>query len=164
MSTPIVRRRKKPVEVDTIQWLGDNVDDVIDFTGGDFLLVDPGKELACEAKVYDELHSSWIGVRTGQHIVRGIRGEFYPIAEDVLADTYDEVDTGFFQPGHTYTDAHGFRFTCLAVAPNPWDGTLRAIGYLTHPDGSGRVCGLASKQWADGDWNDTTNTTTGDHT
>lgn len=94
MSTPIVRRRKKPVEVDTIQWTGTNVDDVIAFTGGDFLLVDPGEGLAPEitAKVYDELHSTWVLVYTGQHIVRGVKGELYPIAEDVLADTYEPAD------------------------------------------------------------------------
>lgn len=72
-------------------------------------------------------------------------------------------NAGFFEVDHTYTDAHGFRFECHAVAPTPWDGTPRAIGYLTHPDGSGHVHGLAAEQWADGDWDDTTNTTTGDN-
>lgn len=159
MSTPIVRRRKRPVEVDTIQWLGDNVGDVIDFTGGSFFRADPGDFLDPDitGKVYDYLHSTWVGVKTGQHIVRGIVGKYYPIDDGkVLDQSYDEVDTNFFQPGHTYTDAHHFRFECLAVAPTPWDGTPRAIGYLTHPDGSGHVHGMTSKQWADGDWNDTT--------
>jgi hypothetical protein len=94
MSTPIVRRRKLPVEVDTIQWLGDNLDDLIDFTGGGFSRVDPDDGSYAPdvtAEVYDELHDSWIGVKTGQHIVRGVKRELYPIAEDVLAETYEEI-------------------------------------------------------------------------
>ena len=41
--------------------------------------------------MYDRLHSTWVLVYTGQHIVRGVKGEFYPIAEDVLAETYEAV-------------------------------------------------------------------------
>lgn len=88
----ITRYRKRPVEVDTIRWTGDNVDALIDFTGGDFLLVKPdegGFAPDVTAKVYDELHDTWVGVKTGQHIVRGVKGEHYPIAEDVLAETYE---------------------------------------------------------------------------
>lgn len=95
MSTPIVRRRKRPVEVDTIQWTGSNLDDLIDFTGGDFLLVTPGEGAFAPditAKVYDNLHDTWVGVKTGQHVVRGVKGELYPIDEDVLADTYEPVE------------------------------------------------------------------------
>lgn len=95
MSTPIVRRRKRPVEVDTIQWTGSNLDDLIDFTGGDFLLVDAIEGTFAPditAKVYDNLHDTWVGVKTGQHVVRGVKGELYPIDEDVLADTYETCD------------------------------------------------------------------------
>jgi len=61
MSTPIVRRRKKAVEVDTIQWTGHNLDEVIDFTGGDFLLVDADEGTYSPdvtAKVFDDLHDT----------------------------------------------------------------------------------------------------------
>lgn len=71
-------------------------------------------------------------------------------------------NAGFFEVDHTYATARHFRFECLAVAPTPWDGTPRAIGYLTHPDGSAHVHGLTGEQWDDGDWNDTTDTTTGE--
>lgn len=91
MSTPVVRYRKRPIEVDTIQWTGNNIDDLIDFTGGDFLLVAPGEGYAPDitAKVYDKLHDTWVGVKTGQHVVHGVQGEFYPIDEAVLAETYE---------------------------------------------------------------------------
>lgn len=97
MTAPIVRRRKKPVEVTTIQWLGDNEADVQAFTGRDnFYALDPEDREGCDdpdatATVFDNLHNTWVLVYIGQHIVRGVRREFYPIAEDVLAETYETV-------------------------------------------------------------------------
>lgn len=147
MSTPIVRRRKKPVEVDTIQWTGSNVDDLIAFTGGDFLLVAPIEGTFAPdvtAKVFDELHDTWVGVKTGQHIVRGIQGEFYPIDETVLAETYEPVEEAtsaaatatpdFFVPGHTYArEHHGdtIQFLVEHVSTSPDGRTQVAHGWRT---------------------------------
>ncbi|WP_460071116.1 hypothetical protein [Streptomyces sp. YKOK-I1] len=96
MTTPVIRRRKKPVEVDTIQWTGNNEAAVQAFTGGasNFYALDDADRENCDdpeatATVYDKLHSTWVLVYTGQHIVRGVKGEFYPVAEDVLAETYE---------------------------------------------------------------------------
>jgi hypothetical protein len=98
MSTPVIRRRKKAIEVDTIQWLGNNEAEVQEFTGGAskfYALDDEDRENSDDpeatATVYDRLHSTWVLVYTGQHIVRGVKGEFYPIAEDVLAETYEDL-------------------------------------------------------------------------
>ncbi|MGC4918677.1 hypothetical protein [Streptomyces albogriseolus] len=96
----IVRYRKKPVEVFAMQWTGDNEQAVQAFTGGpDFFhaLTEEdraanGDDPAATAAVYDKLHSTWVLVYTGQHIVRGVKGEYYPIAEDVLAETYERAD------------------------------------------------------------------------
>jgi hypothetical protein len=90
----VVRYRKLPVVVDTVQWTGHNLDELVAFTDGLFIPVDPGEGLAGEytGKVFDALHSTWVLVKTGQHVVRGVLGEFYPIAEDVLAETYELVE------------------------------------------------------------------------
>ncbi|MGW1497549.1 hypothetical protein ACWCQW_02975 [Streptomyces mirabilis] len=92
----ITRRRKKPVEVDTIQWTGDNEAAVQAFAGGasNFYALDAedrenSDDPEATASVFDKLHSTWILVYTGQHIVRGVKGEYYPIAEGVLAETYE---------------------------------------------------------------------------
>ncbi|MFJ3037750.1 hypothetical protein [Streptomyces tendae] len=93
-----VRYRKKPIEVDTVQWTGDNEAEVQKFAGGArYFLADvkanpASDEPQATAVVYDRLHATWINVYTGQHIVRGVKGELYPIAEDVLAETYERVD------------------------------------------------------------------------
>lgn len=147
------RYRKRPVEVDAIQWTGDNEADVQAFTtvtapGGSYVLsenfyaLDEGDRENCDdpeatATVYDRLHSTWILVYTGQHIVRGVRGELYPIAEDVLAETYDVVDTDFFQPGHTYAREHHGRtieFHVIHVATAPDCEFPTAFGWRKDPE------------------------------
>lgn len=135
MSTPIVRRRKRPVEVATIQWTGHNIDDLIDFTGGDFLLPEHVERIFSPeftAKVYDSIHNTWVRMKTGHHVVRGIQGELYPIAEDVLAETYEPVDEGFFRPGHTYAevgDTTDWKFRCDTATTHPEDGERTALGW-----------------------------------
>ena len=137
MSTPTVRRRHLPTEVDTIQWLGDNEADVQAFTGGAaffFALDDEDRENSDDpeatATVFDCLHSTWILVYTGQHIVRGGRGEHYPLAETAAADDYETVGPGFFQPGHTYADdEHGWKFRVDTITTHPDNGELTALGW-----------------------------------
>jgi hypothetical protein len=88
----VTRYRKRPVEVDTIQWTGDNEAELIEFTNHHFEAVPPedrAEDPEITAQVFDVLHSTWVGVKTGQHVIRGVKGEFYPIDVDVLAETYD---------------------------------------------------------------------------
>jgi hypothetical protein len=155
----VVRYRKLPVEVDTIQWTGANLDELTVFTGGLFVPVTPGEGLTSEytGKVFDALHSTWVLVKTGQRVVQGVLGEFYPIAEDVLAETYEPVDTGFFQPGHTYTRPHHgqpITFVVTAVSTSPDGHTTVAHGWRITPYTNGGW-ELADADDMDG-WTDTT--------
>ena len=91
----IVRLRKRPIEITAIRFDGNNHDAVSTFTGGRFWPIAPqdrGDNSDIVAQVYDVLHSTWVGVKVGNWIARGARGEFYPIADDVMADTYEAVD------------------------------------------------------------------------
>lgn len=87
----VVRYRRLPIEVDTIEWTGTNLDELIAFTGGDFLLTTDGEfdDPDITAKVYDSLHDTWIGVKPGQRVLHGAKGETYPIDADALAETYE---------------------------------------------------------------------------
>lgn len=88
----ITRYRKRPIEVDTVQWTGSNEAELIAFTNHRFEAVPPedrAEDPEITAQVFDVLHSTWVGVYTGQHVVCGVKGEFYPVAEDVLAETYE---------------------------------------------------------------------------
>lgn len=85
--------RKRPVVVEAIQWTGRNEQELRDWTGGKFETIPYTDRVDPEinAEVYDKLHSTWVGVKTGQSVLRGVRGEFYPIDESVLAETYELV-------------------------------------------------------------------------
>jgi hypothetical protein len=86
---------KKPIPVEAIQWTGDNVQEVMDFALGHFRVLSEVHGVFSDgvtAQVYDKHHKHWGNVLTGQYIIRGVQGEFYPIAEDILVETYDMVE------------------------------------------------------------------------
>ncbi|MBG0830526.1 hypothetical protein HS041_22450 [Planomonospora sp. ID67723] len=92
----MARFRKTPIEVEAIQWTGDNEDELIGFTGALFQALDPedrSDDPDATGSVFDVLHSTWVLVYTGQWVVKGVKGEFYPIAEDVLAETYEPAES-----------------------------------------------------------------------
>lgn len=79
----------KPKIRQAVQWTGENVAELIEFTDDLFELQDG------EAFVYDKLHTTWIRVYLGQWVVKGTEGECYPVAHEVFTKTYqpyDEVD------------------------------------------------------------------------
>lgn len=92
-----MKYRKKPVVVDAVQFNGDNfaeIDEELD--GPNFFPVD--KEDRTDdpevmAEVYDELHSTWVGVKQNQWIIRGVKGEFYPCDPEVFEATYEAVES-----------------------------------------------------------------------
>jgi hypothetical protein len=99
MSEEITRWRKKPVEVEAVRWTGDNADAVFELAGcGYFDVLDEQQRRDCDdpeatAAVFDKLHSTWVLVFDGQWIIRGVKGEFYPCADDVFRGTYEDAGT-----------------------------------------------------------------------
>ncbi len=80
-----MKYRKKPVEVEAVQWRGDNLQELRAMEG------------------FDEVHTSEGGVLTiytlegthrakvGDYIIKGVRGEFYPCKADIFEETYEKV-------------------------------------------------------------------------
>lgn len=92
---PEARFRKRPVEVAAIQWTGENEAEIRSWCGPNlFGSLGPAihRDADVTAEVLDTLHGSWINMRTGDWVVRGIRGEFYAITDDVLRATYEPVE------------------------------------------------------------------------
>lgn len=98
--TDVKQFTKKPVTISAIQWTGDNLPDVIEFTGkhprwGDWF-VDMGEYIAHVRSdgnrfkiftlegVMDALPGDWI--------IRGVQGEHYPCKPDIFAATYDPAE------------------------------------------------------------------------
>jgi hypothetical protein len=84
--------RKRPIVIEAVQWTGENAADVTQFAGDCFRLVpeeyredDPLRT----AEVFDVLHATWMGLRNGQWVIKGIRGEFYPHDESMFAEIYE---------------------------------------------------------------------------
>ena len=92
--------RKKPVVVDAIHFGGFNYvlirswqksfGDPEGFWG--VSLEDRNDDPDIIATVYDKLHSTNVGVKKGQWIIRGIQGEYYPCDPDVFENTYEAVE------------------------------------------------------------------------
>ena len=81
--------RKKPIEVEAIQWTGDNISELRnnfpDFINNSWLV---GKKP--ELFIYTlegNMHAS-----IGDYIIMGIDGEFYACKESIFNKTYEWVD------------------------------------------------------------------------
>lgn len=102
--------RTKPVEIEAVLFTGDNFDEVLCFTGyrpakdnpdheipnfapiGTFILNDEdAKKERLTGEVFDVLHYTWIGVKNGQWIIKGQKGEFYPCDPETFSWKYEEV-------------------------------------------------------------------------
>lgn len=85
---------KRPIEIYAIRFDGTNHAAVSAFAPGCFETVNPedrGDDPDITAQIWDYLHGTWVGVKDGQWIAQGVRGEFYPIADDVMGETYEVV-------------------------------------------------------------------------
>ena len=92
--------RKKPVVIEAIQWIGNNLSEVLSFTG--------------KHPKWDEWFKDWVSyeafvkadgdkfkimtpegdmrARVGDWIIKGVKGELYPCKPDIFAATYEPAD------------------------------------------------------------------------
>ena len=57
----------------------------------------------------------------------------------------------FFETDTTY-QRRRWLFQCLAVAPNPFNGEIRAVGFLYRPGEPATATALDPDDWAHGEW------------
>ena len=90
-----MRARKKPVEIECIQWTGNNDKEILDFCGKENVYftryvngnLDGAAEWSLYIKTLEGDHKAIIG----DYIIKGIHGEFYPCKEDIFYKTYDII-------------------------------------------------------------------------
>ena len=92
----IGKYRKKPVVISAVYWNGDNLVDVISFTG----LHESAKKWTWEE--YEEVvRKEGLKIFTlegplmatiGDWIIKGVKGEFYPCKPDIFDATYEKAD------------------------------------------------------------------------
>lgn len=95
-----MKGRKKPVIVDYIQWTGINANEIFSFVGEKLkYYVDEDMSTAYIAGQGSPICVIEIptleGVMkalSGDYIIKGVQGEFYPCKPDIFAQTYEIVD------------------------------------------------------------------------
>lgn len=94
----MTRYKSKPTEIDAVLFDGSNVDEVKDFCADEaqYLFQTVDKEDRVDdpeivAQVWDKLHNTWVGVKSGQYIIKGTKGEFYPCDPEVFNAKYEEI-------------------------------------------------------------------------
>lgn len=78
------RYKKKPVEVEAVQFLTNNFLDVVKFTNG------TAHSFVDDTCIIPTLEGEHIAT-VGDFIIKGVKGEFYPCKPDVFAATYERV-------------------------------------------------------------------------
>jgi hypothetical protein len=89
--------KTKPFIIEALLFTGENEDEIKKMCGADFWLLDPINHDQIDegiiAEVFDKLHSTWVGVKAGQWIIKGQKGEFYPCDPDIFDAKYEDIDT-----------------------------------------------------------------------
>jgi hypothetical protein len=74
--------RKKPVEIEALQWTGDNLEDIFKFC-------DQAYFNSGQLKI--ETLEGTMTASIGDYIIKGVQAEFYPCKPDIFELTYDKV-------------------------------------------------------------------------
>lgn len=83
--------RKKPVEIEAIQFNDDTRQEIIDWTGCRHKnMSDDGCEYET-ANLFIKTLEGEMMARPGDYIIKGVKGEFYPCKPDIFEETYDSI-------------------------------------------------------------------------
>lgn len=80
--------RKKPVMIEAVQWTGGNANEIESFVNQVMLTKDSGP---FEEFIITTLEGD-MKAKTGDWIIKGVKGEFYPCKPDIFEATYEAVD------------------------------------------------------------------------
>lgn len=75
--------RKKPVEVQAVQWDGENVSEVLEFCGNARLKDD---------NLFIDTLEGTMEAKKGDYIIKGVKGEFYPCKPEIFEATYEVIN------------------------------------------------------------------------
>lgn len=87
--------KKKPVKVEAIQWTGNNLREVVDFTGETIRYhIDDSDwqvgKAAPQTRIWIKTLEGNLQVSVGDYIIKGVKGEYYPCKPDIFKSTYEE--------------------------------------------------------------------------
>lgn len=79
-----MKYRKKPVVIEAVQWVGDNLSEIQSFYKAPGILVGDTIKIVTLEGVMTANKGDWI--------IKGVRGEYYPCKPDIFAATYELVE------------------------------------------------------------------------
>lgn len=84
-----MKYRKKPVEIEAVQWNGKNFDEIYDFMYGVFkqTIMDTSDNKIIINTLEGDMTAS-----IGDFIIKGVKEEFYPCKPDIFELTYEKVE------------------------------------------------------------------------
>lgn len=81
--------RKKPVEIEAVQWVSDNIEQVYEMLGDNLIInTDEDKD---EVKHFINTLEGKMEMSWGDYIIKGVKGEFYPCKPDIFELTYEKI-------------------------------------------------------------------------
>lgn len=95
--TEVKSYSKIPVTIQALQYTGpedtENTAKMVEFTDHQFEVRAPDERESSiiTAEVYDFLHETWVGVKNGDYIIKGLEGEFYPHDQALFPRSYVEI-------------------------------------------------------------------------
>ena len=82
--------RKKPVTIDAVQWTGENLSEILEFTNHyDIRLQNIDVDGVEKTELYINTLEGCMHASEGDWIIKGVQGEFYPCKPDVFEETYE---------------------------------------------------------------------------
>ena len=96
----MTRYRKKPIEIEAIQYTGCNELEIADFmrvsiyelyTRVDVVLRADG-DYRKNSHIYINTPEGVMTANYGDYIIKGVKGEFYPCKPDIFDETYEAVE------------------------------------------------------------------------
>ena len=87
--------RKKPVTVEAVRWTGENREEIRTFCPRDAFFAPARQDTEGHITAWQLLIDSLEGImyaETGDYIIKGVKGEYYPCKANIFEETYERVE------------------------------------------------------------------------
>ena len=81
---------KKPMIIDAIQWTGTNIKEMLSFVSD---IIDKTSDIDIDKSIVIHTLEGDMKANINDWIIKGIKGEFYPIKDNIFMETYEKVES-----------------------------------------------------------------------
>lgn len=89
-----MKYRKKPVVIEAVQWTGENRAEINKFCRNKAFFIPDRQDTegyVTALQLFIDSREGIMRAETGDYIIKGVNGEFYPCKPDVFEKTYERV-------------------------------------------------------------------------